>query len=231
MHLDTCKFRLILISRDRGFGTFLSNPYMADKRIRNRLIIGVIAAILVAALAWLLTTAIPKAASSEILDDQSLEAKALQWARIHGLQGDPIAKRVVRITLSQWLALEGTRLAPSAAQYGLSPNTPVLVLAIRGRVEGQIGLGSPLPGGGQAPPEQFDNITVVIDARNGNPLSVETMRDLSKMPIPVPLNALTPTAPITFPAMQPLVTPPTQPPKATLTPTLPPSALPTPTLR
>ncbi len=190
---------------------------MASKSRRNSLIVGIVVVAMCVALVWVLAATITNVSSSATLDDQTLEAKALQWARTNGLQGDPVAKRAVRMTLGQWLAFGGGGLGPGAAESGLSPDTPVFVLAIRGKVEWRQSQ-SPLPG--QAAPEQFDNITVVVDARNGNPISVRAARDTSTMPIQVPLNALTPTTSIRFAPTQPPMTPPTRVPEVTRTPTV-----------
>jgi len=195
---------------------------MASKSKRNRLIVGVVVVAMFVALVWVLAaTLTTNVSSSATLDDQTLEAKALQWAQTNGLQGEPVAKRAVRMTLGQWLAFGSGGLGPGAAESGLSSDTPVFVLAIRGKVEWRQSQSS-LPG--QAAPEQFDNITVVVDARNGNPISVRAARDPATMPIQVPLNALTPTTSIRFAPTQPPMTPPTRAPEVTRTPTVTPRA-------
>ncbi len=201
---------------------------MASSNRTNRLIIGVIVAAMIAMVALALTKTIPNVSSSAVLDDQTLEAIALKWAQVHGLQGNPIAKQIVHMTLGQWMALQGAELTQGAIQFGMSPDMPVFILAIRGNVVGQQ---SPLPG--QTAPEQYDNIIVAISVRNGDLITVRTARDPSTMPIQVPLNVLTPTAPIKFASTQPPVTPPTLAPMATLTPTPTPmqSVLPTPTVK
>ena len=195
---------------------------------RTRLIIAAIATACVVVVAFILITMIPAASSTATLDDQALEAKALEWARVNGLQGNPISKRIAHMTLSQWFALLKQQLGPDSAKFGLIPDMPVFILAVRGKVERR---DSQSPLSGQTTPEQFDNITVAVDARNGNPISVGSARDPSMMPIPVPLSVRTPTAPIGYVPTQPPVTPPTLPPKVTLTPTPIQSVLPTPMLR
>ncbi len=201
---------------------------MAIRKWGKRFLVGVMSAMGIAVLVLLLVTTISNVSSSIILDDQILEAKALEWARINGLQGNPVAKRIAHMTLGQWFALQKQQLGPDAAKFGLTSDMPVFILAIRGKVERR---DSQSPLQGQTVPEQFDNITVAVNARNSQPISVESLRDSSLMPIPVPLNALTPTAPIRYAPTQPPVTPPTLPPRVTLTPTPMQSALPTPTLR
>ena len=195
---------------------------------RTRLIIAAIATACVVVVAFILITMIPAASSTATLDDQALEAKALEWARVNGLQGNPISKRIAHMTLGQWFALLKQQLGPDSAKFGLIPDMPVFILAVRGKVERR---DSQSPLSGQTTPEQFDNITVAVDARNGNPISVGSARDPSMMPIPVPLSALTPTTPIRYGPTQLPVTPPTLPPKVTLTPTPIQSVLPTPMLR
>lgn len=165
----------------------------------------------------------PTASSATTLDEQTLEAKALDWARAHGLQGIPLAKRAVRMTLGQWLAFSGGQLGPGSTQFGVDQNTAVFVLAIHGSVAWHK-LGAGLQG--QNTPEQFNNITIVVDARNGNLVSAAAARNPTTMPIQVPLNTLTPAAPINFAPTQRPQTPPTRAPTRTPLP----SVLATPTL-
>ena len=170
------------------------------------------------------TTATPRNASSgNTLDDQTLEATALELAHTSGLQGNPTAKRIAHMTLSQWMALQGVELTQGAIQLGMNPTMPVFVLALRGNVIGQH------PFSGQTALEQYNNIIVAVNASNGNPITIRTARDPSTMPIQVPLNALTPTVPIRYAPTQPPSTPPTLAPRATLTPTPMHSVLPRPT--
>lgn len=164
-------------------------------------------------LVWMQGILIPSASSALTLDDQTLEAKALDWARIHGLQGTPVAKRSVRMTLGQWLTTNGGQLAAGATQFELSPDVPVYVLALRAQVEWR-GPGSLSQG--QISQEHFDNITIVLDARNGNLLSAGTARSSTAMPIPVPINTLTPVAPILLLSTETPQIPPTLVPRATV---------------
>lgn len=187
-----------------------------------RLIVGVIIAVLAGLLAWWQLVNIPTASSTATLDDSTLEVKALEWARAHGLQGTPLAKRAVRMTLGQWLAFSGGQLGPGSTQFGVEQNTSVFVLAIHGSVAWHR-LGAGLQG---RHPEQFNNITIVVDARNGNLVSAAAARNPTTMPIQVPLNTLTPAAPINFVPTQQPKTPPTRAPTRTPLP----SILATPTL-
>ena len=196
---------------------------MTITSLRKRLLVVAMIATVVAALVLLVAAAIPNASSTNILDDQTLEATALKWAKIYGLQGNPIAKRIAHLTLSQWRALEGEELTQGAIQLGMNPDMPVFILAIRGNVVPQQ---PPRPG--RTAPEQYDNIIVAIGASKGELITVDTARDPSTMPIPVPLNALTPTVPIRYAPTQLPRTPPTLPPRATPTPTQVQSVLPTP---
>jgi hypothetical protein len=200
---------------------------VATRKWGKRLLVGILSVTVIAVLALALVTTMSSVSSGITSEDQMLEAKALEWARINGLQGTPVAKRAVRMTLGQWFALLNQQLGPEAAKFGLTPDMLVYILAIRGKVERRESQ-SPLQG--QTTPMQLDNITVAIGVRTGKPISAGSVRDLSMMPIPVPLNALTPAAPIRYAPTLPLVTPPTLPPSMTLTPTPIQSALPTPTL-
>ena len=196
---------------------------MTSTNLRKRLLVVAMIATAVVVLVLLFAATTPNASSGNTLDDQTLEAAALRWAHIYGLQGNPTAQRIAHMTLSQWRALEGEELTQGAIQLGMNPDMPVFVLAIRGNVVQQ----QPSRPGRTAP-EQYDNIIVGISASNGNLITVDTARDPSTMPIQVPLNALTPTAPIRYASTRPPSTPPTLAPRATLTPTPMQSVLPTP---
>ncbi|MES4787650.1 MAG: hypothetical protein C4294_19670 [Nitrospiraceae bacterium] len=117
------------------------------------------------------------------LGDQTLTSKAMTVAQTAGLEGTPTAQRVVRMTLAEWLALNDGELGKDAAQFGLTADMPVFVLAIRGKVEWR-GLGMRPPG--QSSPESYDNITVAVDARTGNLIQVGAKRAGFPMPVPVP---------------------------------------------
>src|SRR5512133_1416389 len=86
------------------------------------------------------------------LDDQVLEEKAIVAAQQADLQGLPTAKRVVHMTLAEWLKLNGAELGKDAAQFALSRDMRVYVLAMRGSVISQLPV-FPRPGqeGLQAP--------------------------------------------------------------------------------
>ena len=198
---------------------------MTITNLRKRLLVVAVIVTIMAALALLFAATIPNASSGNTLDDQTLEATALQLAHTSGLQGNPTAKRIAHMTLSQWMALQAVELTQGAIQFGMNPTMPVFVLALRGNVVGQ----HPFPG--QTAPEQYDNIIVAVNASNGNLITVRTARDPSTMPIQVPLNALTPAAPIIYASTRPPSTPPTLAPRATLTPKPMQSVLPRPTSR
>ena len=169
----------------------------------------------------LVPTEIPRTPTSaapmqSILDDQTLTQNALRIAQLYGLQGNPSAQRTVRVTLGQWSALR------KAGFPQLSPDTPVFVVAMIGRVEWK-GPGDLPPG--QAGPAIINNIIVALNAVDGSNLGVITSNSASTMIIQVPLNTLTPPAPILFPPTEIPRTPPTQAPLATrgatLTPAVP----------
>jgi len=200
---------------------------MTKRSTRNRWGIGVILAAALVISVWIFISATPGVVTGTTLDDQTLETKALEWARTHGLQSSPLAKRSVRMTLGQWVTLNGGQLLPGATQlFGIDQSTPVFALAIRGNVMWR-GLGGGMSG--RKDPERFDNIIIVLDARNGQLVAATAARTLSEMPIQVPLNTLTPAPTVNFVLTRPPVAPPTLALKATPTKTPLPSFLATPT--
>jgi hypothetical protein len=151
---------------------------------------------LLASLLWLAQIFLaPSASSALTLDDQTLMEKALAYAKTQGLQEQPVATRAIRMTYGQWIAINGGQLSEGVTQFGINSDTTVFILAIRGNVKWR-GLG--LSREAQNSPEQFDNITIAIDARNGNLISAGATRSGFTMPIQVPLNALSPAPEITF---------------------------------
>jgi len=140
----------------------------------------VIGAVLVLAF-WLSSQSTAKA--SAVLDEKTLESYAMTTAQFYGMQGTPSAKKAVLMPYAEWLALNGAELGTGAAQFELTPDMPVYVLAIRGSVDWR-GLGELKPG--QTAPEHYDNITVVINARTGGLLEVGAKRVGFSMPVPVP---------------------------------------------
>lgn len=129
---------------------------------KNFLILGSLALLLIVSL--VIISAV-MASPPPVLDDATLTAKAITEARAAGLMGEPRALRAVRMSLAEWNALIDAELGKDAAAFGLVPDIPVFVLAIRGDVEWRA-VGLPKPG--QDSPERYDNIIIVLDARTGN---------------------------------------------------------------
>lgn len=106
--------------------------------------------------------------------------RAIGLARERGLQSDRPDRVIVRrMTLAEWAAIAGIQLAPESAKFGLDPQLPVWVVAMKGNVvwsgPGQRGSG----------PERFDGITVVLNEATG-----EMMGSLANGPgQPLPLSA------------------------------------------
>jgi len=124
-----------------------------------------------------------RASPTSVLDDKTLTARAITEAQVAGLMGEPKAQKAVRISLAEWNALIDAELGKDAAEFGLTPDIPVFVLAIRGDVEWVLGF---LPKPGQDSPERYDNITVVLDARTGDPMWLGSYRPGYPMPVSVP---------------------------------------------
>ena len=140
---------------------------------------GIISALLLASMLSKATTA------ATLLDDQSLEAKALAEAYTAGLQGKPEAQKAVSMTMADWLKLMNAELGKDAFQFGLTPDMPVYVLAIRGQVVWH-GPGLPQPGQTKTEAETYDNITIVLNARTGETIWAGATRTGYSMPVPVP---------------------------------------------
>jgi hypothetical protein len=156
----------------------------------------------------------------ETLDDQRLVIQALQLAHENGLEGEPAAQRVVRMTLGEWGALSHSGVGP------YSPDLPIFIMALRGDVVWK-GLHGPETKMGRS----VDNMTIVLDARNATLIEIGYKNLSSQMTIQVPLNATTPLVPIAIPPTRTPFAPPTVPPFGTLpaspTPTLRPASIPT----
>jgi hypothetical protein len=146
----------------------------------GRILVGVVVSVVLVSAFWVSSQSTAKA--SALLDEKTLESNALAAAKHYGMQGTPSAKKAVIMTLAQWLALNEAELGKDAAQFGLTPDLPVYVLAIRGSVEWR-GLGMPQPG--QTAPEHYENITIVINARNGDLIWTGANRAGFAMPVPV----------------------------------------------
>jgi hypothetical protein len=147
----------------------------------GQVLIGILTSVVLALAFWLSSQSTAKASS--VLDEKTLESNAMAAAKYYGMQGTPSAKKAVLMTYAEWLALDDAELGKDAAQFGLTPDLPVYVLAIRGSVEWK-GLGLSQPG--QPTPEHYDNITVVINARNGGLLWVGANYEGFPLPVPVP---------------------------------------------
>lgn len=109
-----------------------------------------------------------QAAVASPLDQQVLASKGLDIAQKYGLQGNPTSQKTAQMTLGEWLNLNNAELGKDAAQFGLSSDTPVFVLVMRGHVDWR-GPGIASWVGGQ---KKYDSITVVVDARTGDRLWV-----------------------------------------------------------
>lgn len=117
--------------------------------------------------------------SSATPDDALLTVRALKEAEGAGLEGTPIAQKSVRMTLGEWLSQTGGELGPDAAKFGLTPELPIFVLAIRGDVYWRGP--SELPKGRKK--RTFDNITIGLDARNGNLMFSNSYLSVAEMPV------------------------------------------------
>ncbi len=122
-------------------------------------------------------------AGAPVLDDKTLTEKAIFAAQDAGLQGSPTAQQAARMTLAEWLALDGAKLGDDAWQFGRTPDMPVFVLAMRGNVEWRT-VGEIPPG--QTGPEHYDNITIALNAQTGALISVVAQRPGFPLPLPVP---------------------------------------------
>jgi hypothetical protein len=157
------------------------NNYKFIHTSTGRVLIGILISVVFVLAFWLSSQHIAKAAT--VLDEKTLESYAMTTAQFYGMQGAPSAKKAVMMTYGEWLALNNSELGTGAAQFGLTPDMPVYVLAIRGSVDWR-GLGELKPG--QTAPEHYDNITVVLNARTGGLLWTGANYDGIPLPVPVP---------------------------------------------
>lgn len=146
----------------------------------NLLFAGIVLTFLVLIFAFVSTG---KAVPASTLDDEILTTKAIAEARAAGLISAPETLKAIRMSLAEWNARVGIDLGTEAARFGLTPDIPVFVLAIRGDVEWR---GTGLPKPGQELPERYSNITVVLDARTGNVIWIGSYYSDQPMPVPVP---------------------------------------------
>lgn len=152
------------------------------KQTHPRLILAIgLAIVILIALVVMRNTA--TAITPPLLAQTDLETRAVAIARENGLNGNPTAKRAVQMSYAQWLALNNATLGQDASKVGLASDTPVLVVALRGKVAWSAP-SQPRPG--QTGPEQFDNITVVLNARTGEMVEVFAKYPGAPMPVSVP---------------------------------------------
>lgn len=142
----------------------------------------VLAGVLLASLLALMLIGAGASPASQ-LDQETLTLKAITEAQASGLMGAPEAQRFVQMSLAEWAKLTDAELGQDAAEFGLTPDMPVFVLAMRGDVEWQ-GVGPLRPD--QSSPERFDNITVVLNARTGELIWVGVYRPGFPMPVSIP---------------------------------------------
>lgn len=131
----------------------------------------------------LIMTGKTNASPAPLLDDQVLTQKAIEEARGYGLSGEPLAQRSVHMDLAKWTALTNAGLGSDAGKFGLTPDLPVFVLAIQGSVEWK---GPGLPQPGQSSPEKYNNITIVLNAQNGELIWAGSYLPGYPMPVSVP---------------------------------------------
>ncbi|MBI5933894.1 MAG: hypothetical protein HY867_09320 [Chloroflexi bacterium] len=110
------------------------------------------------------------------LDDATLEANALAEAINHGLVGDPLATKSVRMSFDEWAKFSGD-------DAGETPDLPIFVFVIRGEVVWK-GPSGKAWWGGEA--ERFDNITVVLNAETGKSIYVGSLRAGVPLPVEIP---------------------------------------------
>jgi hypothetical protein len=121
------------------------------------------------------------------LDDATLTATALAIAQTYGLQGSATATTDVRMSLAEWNTLIDAELGEDAAQFGLTPDMPVFVLALRGKVVWQ-GFDEyhSSNDAGSNERTQCDNMTIVLNAKTGDLFMVQCDPPGRSMPVPVP---------------------------------------------
>lgn len=116
------------------------------------------------------------------LGQDELTNKAINQARILGLKGDPTAQKTVQMSYAEWLKLNDTELGENAKEFGLTPDMPVFILAMRGDVARQMPLG---PSPEKIEGERFDNITIVLNANTGEVMGWSVSPSADLMPVKV----------------------------------------------
>ena len=155
---------------------------MLSLKPKTLVLAGVSLLFLVGTFAWI---RLASASSEPPLAQTVLEGKAILEAQNAGLQGTPTAQTIAQMTLGEWLTLNNAELGKDAGQFGLTPDMPVFVMAMRGNVESRLA-GPPQQGQGQTAPEHYDNITVVLNARTGELAWIATTRQGFPMPVALP---------------------------------------------
>jgi hypothetical protein len=118
------------------------------------------------------------------LDEATLTQRALEVAKVEGLQGKAVAQRGLRMTYSDWLPFVDANLGTDAAQVGSTPEMPVFIFALRGEIQ-NLGPGQ-RPIGDDGGPEHFTSMVIILDARTGELLELHLYPPGTKLPIPVP---------------------------------------------
>lgn len=159
---------------------------MNPKRdVNQRLAVKALLIIIAGGILLLSVLALSRIATASPLDQEILEAKAIVVAQeVGGLQGAPTAQKAVYTTLGEWDKMINAELGKDAAQFGLTPDMPVFVLALRGSIESRL-VGS-LPPPGQSQPEHYESMIVVLDARTGGLVQIGNYYESSQMPVQVP---------------------------------------------
>ena len=148
----------------------------------TRKLVGAILIVLVGTvfLAWWQFNTI--AAETPTLDDETLRAKAIILARSFGLKGEPTAEKTERMTLAEAAKLLDEDLGKDAGQFGLTPEMPVFVYALRGEIEPtgprQIDPDNPNP--------KYDRMLIILNAQNGDTLIQGDYYVNAPMPIELP---------------------------------------------
>lgn len=153
------------------------------KQVYTKLLLITVVVVIVFLSALVVIKNTATASSPPLLAQADLDARALAIARESGLNGNPTAKRVVQMSYAQWLSLNNAEPGRDAGGVGLTPDMPVLVVALRGNIAWRAA-SQPRPG--QTGPQQYDNITVVLDARTGEMLEIVSKYPGRPMPVPVP---------------------------------------------
>jgi hypothetical protein len=126
----------------------------------------------------------PRVVAQPTLDQGVLTDLALMAAQEAGLQGEPKASATSIMSLAEWGKLNDAELGKDAAQFGLSNDMTVFVLAMRGDVVWQMP-SLPRPGESESH-EHYGYIVVALNAATGEVISIGAKRDGAPVPIFVP---------------------------------------------